>query len=127
MPGTTSERAGDIFAYALIVPARTWGSAAAACTTRRSMWPARMSCIAGPAPLYGTKSIVAPVLAWLHSPEEDFRRAADAGIDVGISSLAQLEDAADAGRDVARLAVHIKLETGLSRNGVAEEEWGSVF
>lgn len=71
--------------------------------------------------------IDAPILAWLHSPEEDFRRAADAGIDVGISSLAQLEDAADAGRDVARLAVHIKLETGLSRNGVAEEEWGPVF
>jgi alanine racemase len=71
--------------------------------------------------------IDAPVLAWLHAPGEDFRRAADAGVDVGISSLDQLEDAADAGRSVAPISVHIKLETGLSRNGVPEEEWSAVF
>ena len=71
--------------------------------------------------------IDAPVLAWLHDPDEDFRLAADAGVDVGISSLAQLEAAADAARSVAPLAVHIKVETGLSRNGVAEEEWDAVF
>ena len=71
--------------------------------------------------------IEAPVLAWLHSPEEDFRRAAAAGVDVGISSLVQLEAAAEAARSVAPLAVHVKVETGLSRNGVAEEEWEPLF
>ncbi|MFF2053088.1 alanine racemase [Leifsonia sp. NPDC058194] len=71
--------------------------------------------------------IDAPVLAWLHSPDEDFRLAAEAGVDVGISSLAQLEAAARAARTVTPLAVHIKVETGLSRNGVAEEDWDTVF
>lgn len=70
--------------------------------------------------------IEAPVLAWLHDPAEDFRRAAEAGVDVGISSPAQLEAAA-AARTTVPLAVHIKVETGLSRNGVAEEEWDAVF
>ncbi|UAJ78714.1 alanine racemase [Leifsonia sp. ZF2019] len=71
--------------------------------------------------------IEAPVLAWLHSPDEDFRLAAAAGVDVGISSIAQLEAAAQAARPGAPIAVHVKVETGLSRNGVAEEEWAALF
>src|SRR5262249_51765359 len=40
----------DRLAIALIVPARTCGSAAAPCTTNRSTWPDRRSVMAGPAP-----------------------------------------------------------------------------
>ena len=63
-----------------------------------------------------------PVLAWLHAPGEDFRRAVDAGIDVGVSSLEHLESAAAAGA-----AVHLKVDTGLGRNGAVEDEWGAFF
>lgn len=67
--------------------------------------------------------IDAPVLAWLHDPEADFSAAAEAGIALGISSSAQLERAATSGH---RATVHVKVDTGLSRNGVIEAEWGAL-
>jgi alanine racemase len=60
--------------------------------------------------------IDAPILAWLHGPEADFAAAIDAGIELGISSTAQLERAAGA-------VVHLKIDTGLSRNGIAPADW----
>lgn len=69
--------------------------------------------------------ITAPIVAWLHEPGERFEEAAANGIEVGISSFDQLEAAgAVAGGDVG---VHLKLETGLSRNGIAPGDWGRVF
>ena len=58
--------------------------------------------------------IDAPMLAWLHGAETDFAPAVEAGIDLGISSLAQLERAAASGDGVV---VQLKVNTGLSRNG----------
>ncbi len=66
--------------------------------------------------------IGAPVLAWLHAAAPDFAAAADAGIDVGVSTLAQLDAAADAGA-----TVHLKLDTGLSRNGFAPRDAPAAF
>jgi len=63
-----------------------------------------------------------PVLAWLHGSDADFRAAVEAGIDVGISTRAQLEAAADAGA-----VVHLKVDTGLSRNGFAPAEASAAF
>lgn len=65
--------------------------------------------------------IDAPVLAWLLDPLFDATAAAEAGITLGISSRAQLARAAASGH---RVSVHVKVDTGLSRNGVAELEWG---
>ncbi len=64
-----------------------------------------------------------PVLAWLHGHATDFRPALEAGVDLGISSLDQLERAAAAGRAV----VHLKVDSGLSRNGIAPGDWAAVF
>lgn len=58
--------------------------------------------------------IDAPLLAWLHGPRVDFGVAARRGIDVAVSSTAQLEAAAAAGA-----TIHLKLDTGLGRNGIA--------
>lgn len=69
--------------------------------------------------------IDAPMLAWLHDPDEDFVAAVAAGVDIGVSSLAHLEAAAAAGGGPA--FVQLKLETGLSRNGLPEEQWAAVF
>jgi alanine racemase len=69
--------------------------------------------------------ITAPIVAWLHEPGERFAEAAANRIEVGISSFDQLEAAGSvAGGDVA---VHLKLETGLSRNGIAPSDWGRVL
>ncbi|WP_158865564.1 alanine racemase [Leifsonia sp. AG29] len=68
----------------------------------------------------------APVLAWLHDPDEDFTQAIDHAVDLGLSSLAQLEAVAAAPSSRTPF-VQLKLETGLSRNGVAEQEWDAVF
>jgi len=67
--------------------------------------------------------IATPMLAWLHGPEADFAAAIDAGIDLGISSLLQLEQAAAAGPAV----VQLKVDSGLSRNGIAPDERAVVF
>ncbi|AAT89710.1 alanine racemase [Leifsonia xyli subsp. xyli] len=70
--------------------------------------------------------IEAPLLAWLHDPDEDFVAAIAAGVDIGVSSLAHLEAAAAAGGGSPAF-VQLKLETGLSRNGLPEEQWEAVF
>lgn len=62
--------------------------------------------------------IRAPILAWLHAADADFGAAAEARIDVGVSSVRQLEAAARAGA-----IVHAKVDTGLGRNGVPFREW----
>lgn len=54
-----------------------------------------------------------PILAWLHGARPDFRAAAAAGVDVGVSSAVQLGAAAEAGA-----TVQLKVDTGLSRNGI---------
>jgi alanine racemase len=66
-----------------------------------------------------TAGIGAPLLAWLHEPGADFAPAIDAGVELGISSLEQLERAAGG-------VVHLKIDTGLSRNGVSPAEWEAV-
>lgn len=71
--------------------------------------------------------IDAPILAWLHDPAEAFVPAIEREVDLGVSSAAQLQAIADAAASVARpAAVHLKIDSGLSRNGVAPEEWGAV-
>ncbi|WP_083513522.1 alanine racemase [Curtobacterium luteum] len=63
------------------------------------------------------------ILAWLHAPDEDFRRAAQYGITPAVSSVSQLSAAADS--EVP--AVHVCVDTGLSRNGAVESEWPELF
>lgn len=64
----------------------------------------------------------APLFAWLHGVATDFGGAVDARIDLGISALWQLDAIAAAGRtEPAR--VHLKVDTGLHRNGARPEDW----
>ncbi|SIN94034.1 alanine racemase [Agromyces cerinus] len=71
--------------------------------------------------------IGAPLLAWLHDPGADFGPAIARDIDLGVSSREQLEAISDAAASVGRTArVHLKLDTGLSRSGVAPGHWPDV-
>lgn len=70
--------------------------------------------------------IDAPLLCWLHGPGADFATAIRRQIDLGVSSRAQLAEIADA-VGTASAQVHLKLDTGLSRNGIAEADWEATF
>jgi len=72
--------------------------------------------------------ITAPILAWLHDPDADFQSAVSDDVDLGISSVRQLQQAADAAVELGLTAsVHLKLETGLSRNGLPESDWADAM
>ncbi|MGK5674590.1 alanine racemase [Micromonospora sp. URMC 106] len=66
----------------------------------------------------------APVLSWLHRPDEDFTRLIAADVDIAVSSLTQLGAVVGA---AARLgvsaAVQLKADVGLSRNGARGDDW----
>lgn len=71
--------------------------------------------------------ITARVLAWLHPPGTDFAPALLADVDVAVSSGRQLDDVLDAVARTGRTAnVTVKVDTGLSRNGVGEAEYPAV-
>jgi alanine racemase len=67
----------------------------------------------------------AQLFAWLHGGDTDFRAAIDADVDLGVSSLVELRRIGDAG---ARrpAAVHLKIDTGLHRNGASPEDWPAL-
>jgi len=71
--------------------------------------------------------ITAPILAWLHAPGADFAEAAAAGVELGVSSFDQLTAVAAAATADRPVGIHLKLDTGLSRNGVAPEDYHVVF
>jgi len=71
--------------------------------------------------------IDAPLVAWLHAPGARFAEAAARGIELGISSLAQLQAAAAAASGDHPVSVHLKVETGLGRNGLAPADYATAF
>jgi alanine racemase len=67
--------------------------------------------------------IDAPMLTWLHRPDEEFRALIEAGVDISAASVEHLRGIA-ASASVARPAVvHLKVDTGMSRNGAVPDEW----
>ncbi|WP_165068850.1 alanine racemase [Marisediminicola senii] len=65
-----------------------------------------------------------PILAWLHGPSADFASAIERGVDIGVSSLEQLHRVA-AASTLAR--VHLKVDTGLGRNGATLDDCAALF
>jgi alanine racemase len=68
--------------------------------------------------------IEAPILAWLTVPGDAYAEAVAAGVEIGVSDSGALADVAAAARAGGRTArVHLKADTGLSRNGCPPELW----
>jgi alanine racemase len=64
--------------------------------------------------------ITGPVLAWLHPPGTDFAPAVAADVQIGVSTLRQLDEVvAAADRTGVTASVTVKADTGLNRNGVS--------
>jgi alanine racemase len=68
------------------------------------------------------------VMAFFFAPDQPgLAEAVGAGIDLGVSSLAQLDAVAEAAVRAGRPArIHLKGDTGMSRGGVAESEWAQA-
>ena len=103
------------------------------------MVPAAKAALAGGATWLGTADIsealtlraagiTAPVLCWIHAPDETFDEAVVAEITVAAVSVAQLNAIAAAGHRTGKTPrVHLKLDTGLSRNGSSPEQWADFM
>jgi len=65
-----------------------------------------------------------PLLCWLAAPGRGYAPVVDAGIDVTASSPVQLDEIAAGAADTGRPArLHLKIDTGLSRNGCPPRQW----
>ncbi|CAN5353260.1 alanine racemase [soil metagenome] len=69
--------------------------------------------------------IEVPLFAWLHGADTDFGAAIEADIELGVSSLAELHRILNAVSKTPA-AVHLKVDTGLHRNGASPEEWPAL-
>jgi alanine racemase len=72
--------------------------------------------------------ITAPVLAWLHPPGTDFAPALQSDIQLALSSSRQLHDLLAAAKLTGVTAnITVKVDTGLSRNGVSAAEYPAML
>jgi alanine racemase len=72
--------------------------------------------------------ITAPVLSWLHLPDEDFAPAVASGVDLSVSSTEHLAAVLAGARAAGRPArLHLKADTGLSRNGAPAARWPDLL
>jgi len=68
--------------------------------------------------------VTARIMSWLDVPETDLAPGVEAGIDLAASSVRELADIADGARRAGTPArVHLKIDTGLSRNGCQPHDW----
>jgi alanine racemase len=74
------------------------------------------SCSAAEAVDLRKAGIEAPILAWLYTVGEDLSDAISAGVEFSVSSVDEL-------RRTAGAPVHLKIDTGLNRNGCPQELW----
>lgn len=67
--------------------------------------------------------ITAPVLAWLYAPGAPLARAVAEHVDLSVAAPWALDDVVAAARETGVTArVHVKVDTGLGRNGVSPTE-----
>jgi alanine racemase len=79
----------------------------------------RTRLIAGPA---------ARIFSWLTVGRTEIADALSADIDLGVGDAGFLEDIASVARSADTVArVHLKIDTGLHRNGIRPEDWMSVL
>lgn len=67
-----------------------------------------------------------PILAWLHTPASDFTAAVANDIDLGCSGW-ELEHIVASAQALGRPArIHLKVDTGLGRNGCTPSQWPAL-
>ncbi len=72
--------------------------------------------------------IKSPIMAWLHGKNTKFEEAISNEIELGASNLTTLENIAAAAKNVGKVAkVHLKVDTGLGRNGADLASWPALI
>ena len=71
--------------------------------------------------------IEAPIIAWLHTAATDFEAALAAQLELGVSGWELEQVAAAAERSGCQARVHLKIDTGLGRNGATESRWPELI
>jgi len=72
--------------------------------------------------------VQAPILAWLHDPDDNFEAALSRHVDLGVANLEQLERISKAAAITGEVAaLHLKIDTGLGRNGSTEAKWSELL
>ncbi len=67
------------------------------------------------------------MFCWLYGIDEDLTALVDADVDVSVSSPEQVNAAVTAAAHAERTArIHLKIDTGLSRNGCTPDLWGEL-
>ena len=61
--------------------------------------------------------IKTPILAWLTPPGLDYKKAVSLNIEIGVSSLATFDEV----NAIEGARIHLKVETGMGRNGFSDE------
>lgn len=69
--------------------------------------------------------IKSPLMAWLHGNKTDFASAIKNDIQIGLSTVAGLEQVAAAVK-TSPAKIHLKVDTGLGRNGASLAAWPEV-
>lgn len=69
--------------------------------------------------------VTVPLFAWLFGQDSDYLAAIESDIDLGISTLGQLHAIIAAYRGKPA-RVHLKIDTGLHRNGANPEDWPAL-
>jgi alanine racemase len=71
--------------------------------------------------------IKSPIMAWLHGRNADFASALKKDIELGVSSLETLEKISAAAKKMDMVArIHLKVDTGLGRNGSTIANWPDI-
>ena len=72
--------------------------------------------------------VTTPLLTWLYAPDVDFGAAIDADIDISVAAPWALDAVVAAARERGRTArIHVKVDTGLARNGALGKGWTELI
>ena len=85
-------------------------------------------CTLGEALELRAAGITAPVLSWLNLPDADFASAVAADVDLSVASHTHLAAVLAGARAAGRPArLHLKIDSGLSRNGIQPHDWPDLL
>jgi alanine racemase len=110
----------------VVVKADGYGHGMAACAREARLAGATWLGVATPAEALALREAgdSGRLLTWLYGVEEDLAPLVAADVDVSVQLVEQLSRLVAAAGTVERRArVHLKLDTGLSRNGAAAADW----
>lgn len=69
-----------------------------------------------------------PIFAWLYPPGDDLSECVERGVELSAASFGMLEQIAAAGQKAgSRVQLHLKVDTGLGRNGCLPEKWPELL